>query len=221
MNHYLLLQKEDTGCPIGSFQGVLLDKYHQGAFSTDYGKQPWYAKPGSQPFPEGLCLITREKSVNFDIRSDSSFFYIVSERFIRSCETLAVPFEDRKPIKVCSPRGEPVTETQYWVCRFKAFHIMEVADAPQSKLTEEDNFYHRPKKIVFKDDFSQDLFKLANLPPEINYLFCSERFFQAAKDQDFRGIEFINTNSYKWPPKLSIEQQFVAFSKGKAPKLPV
>lgn len=221
MNHYLLLQKNEPGCPIGSFQGVLLDKYRQGAFNTDYGKQPWYAKPGSEPFPKGLCLVTREKSFGFDIRSNSNFFYVASERFIRACEKYANPFEDLQPITVCSPSGQPVSETPYWVCRFKAFPIDEVADMHLSEIQKEDNFFQRPKKLTLKIDLPQDIFKVMRLPHEINFLFCSQRFFEAAKQQSFRGIEFINMKSYKWPPKRSIEQQFMAFSNGQIPKLPV
>jgi hypothetical protein len=222
---YILNQRDEPGCPMGMLNGILHGSFFADAHKSDYGDQPWYADPSSgrphRPFPEGLVFITREKKYDFDLRSDSKFFYLASAELISACEKLKVRFEDLRKIDVLSRQGKPVAEKKYWVCRFLPFPVADVIDPDASAVESTDGVHTRIRRLRIRTNFEQDLFKLSLLPPETDTLFCSQRFYEIAQRGRFKGITFTDVEKFNWPPERSVEDQFAAAFSGMAAPNPI
>jgi hypothetical protein len=215
MKFYVLTRKEEPGCPLGMLSGILHSHFFLNAHKSNYGDQPWYSNPSSgrphEPFPDGLSFVTTDKSYAFDIRSDSEFFYLASDAFITLCDQLVVRVEDKKPVDVLSRQGKPVSGKKYWVCRFHPVAVPDAIDSGHSILEPEEGSHQmRIRKLRIRDDFKQDLFKLSPLAVDIDTLFCSERFREAAQRLSFRGITFTDIEAFNWPPKRTAAELIMA-----------
>lgn len=218
MSHYILTQKKEPGCPLGLLNGILHSHFFIDAHKSEYGDQPWYADASGgrphRPFPEGLVFITDEKKYDFDLRSDSKFFYLASDELISACRKLNVSFEDIQRVEVESRQGKPVAEKVYWVCRFQPFAVANVVDPEGSVLESADGVHTRIRQLRIREDFGQDLFKLSQLTPETDSLFCSSRFYEVAQHLRFKGITFTDVQKFNWPMEMSAADQFAAAFSG-------
>jgi len=215
-----MLQKKEPGCPLGVFDAILLDRFRENGKDTNYGYLPWYSSPGSQPFPDGLCLITTFKRFSFDIRSDSSFFYVVSSRFVEAFTEAGGVFEDCKQVEVRSQRGA-LLALQYHVCRFTSHDVDEVS-RPDLMECSQDEFLPHPKRLEIRDDFKAPVFKVKKLSARVNLPFCSEAFRKIAQRMQLRGIQFENAHGFNWPAAMPFAQEFLAVASGKLPiRLPL
>lgn len=203
MNFYVLSRKEEIGCPIGMLGGVLSPSLDVDVHKSDYGKLPWYWNPARglahEPFPDGLHYITADKKYRFDLRKDGGDFYLASAEFLDICSRFVVRFEDKKPVSVVSRQGKPLSDKRYSVCRFLPFPISEVADG-DSRL-ETQGSMTRIHRLRVAQTFGQDLFTIKLLTPDIDTVFCSERFREASEKNALHGIEFTPVTEFPWPPK--------------------
>lgn len=225
MTYYILTRKKEPGCPLGMLNGILHDRFFADAHTSDYGDNPWYADPSTgrphRPFPQGLVFITEEKKYTFDLRSDSKFFYLASTALVDACRGLNVRFEDLQRVEVMSRQGAQVSDKKYWVCRFQPFPVSEVIDPAASAVESSDGVHTRIARLRIRDGFDQDLFKLSLLPPEIDALFCSDRFYELAQRERFKGIAFTDVEKFEWPREMSAAEQFAAAFSGVAAPRPI
>lgn len=212
MKFYVLTQKQDVGCPLGMLNGVLVDGFDPDAHKTNYGLQPWYANPARglphQPFPDTLCFVTKDPKYAFAIRSRIPFFYIASDALIGACRQLHVSIEDAKRIDVLSRQGKKVSALDYWVCTFVPLPLDRVA-GEGSVLEKAGPVHTRIRRLRVRPDMTDDLFRLAGVPADIDTLVCSERFRDRAKAGGFKGIEFTDVDAFDWPPARSPEEQMM------------
>jgi hypothetical protein len=212
MKFYVLTQKQETGCPLGMLNGVLVDGFDPEAHKKDYGLQPWYANPvrglPHEPFPDTLCFVTKDPKYSFAIRSRIPFFYIASDALIDACRRLRVDIEDASRIDIRSRQNKAVSNLDYWVCTFKPTELERVAD--QGSVLEKSGAVHtRIRRLRVRQDFADDLFRMAGVPADIDTLICSERFRDLATREGFKGIEYTDVDVFDWPPARSPEEQMM------------
>jgi len=195
MTYFGMSQKQERGRPIGMLSMALYDKCYSEteAKGVEYGLFPWYANPSlgrpHEPFPPGLCLVVKElPHVDFDIRGDSKFFHIVSEKFVEVMNRLGAEFADAQPINLRDPVGRKIAEKQYWATKFKRVEIADALDMGQSELFPRKD---RIKKFRMRSDFSLHAFQLRGMAPGHDTVFCSEHFVRLASDIDFKGVDFL------------------------------
>ncbi|MGF6329337.1 hypothetical protein ABH909_002215 [Pseudomonas sp. BS3782 TE3695] len=199
MSYYVLSQKEEPGCPIGILYADLYDKFYPSTKGVEFGFFPWYAekgKPGPRtPFPEGMVLISKDKNYNFDVRSVSRFFYIVSDEFLAACHRLNVSIVDSVKIKVLSESGESISSKNYNAVLFEELDVRSNSD-PASTFVEENGRPVRFKKLILSDDWKLDLFKYRRLISGSDSLICSQAFKDLA--ENFKGIAFTPLETVLW-----------------------
>ncbi|MHC3822395.1 Imm43 family immunity protein [Pseudomonas sp. G3-19] len=199
MNYYVLSQKEEPGCPAGILYADLFDKFYADTKGVEFGFFPWYAergRPGPRtPFPEGMVLISREKFYDFDIRSVSKFFYVVSDAFLAACRQVEVDIIDSVRIKVLSGAGERISKKDYHAVLFDELDVRANSD-PRSIFVEENGRPVRFEKLVFPDEWKLDLFKYKRMISGSGSLVCSEVFKRLA--EGFKGIEFNPIDTVRW-----------------------
>ncbi|MGF6153836.1 Imm43 family immunity protein [Pseudomonas fluorescens] len=199
MNYYVLSQKEEPGCPIGILYADLYDKFYSSTKGVEFGFFPWYAekgKPGPRtPFPEGMVLISKDKYYDFDIRSISRFFYIVSDEFLAACNGLNVNIVDGVKIEVLSEAGERISSKNYNAVLFEELDVRSNSD-PASTFVEENGRAVRFKRLILPSDWKLDLFKYKRLISGSDSLICSQTFKDLAIN--FKGIAFTPLESVLW-----------------------
>lgn len=200
MNFYVLSQKEEQGCPAGILRADLFDRYYSCTRDVEFGFFPWYAergKPGPRtPFPEGMVLISKDENYEFDIRSVSKFFYVVSDEFLAACNSFNVDVVDSVRIDVVSEGGKCISSKR---CKnavlFDELDVRTNCD-PASTFVEEKGRPIRFKKLVLADDWKFDLFKYRRQVSGSDSLICSQAFRDAAID--FKGIDFTLLETVVW-----------------------
>ena len=208
MNFFVLTQMKDSGCPIGMLDGALYDRFYDSSTlkSVDHGAFNWYAgsgyKDGVQtfaPFPDGLVLITKDRGYEFDIRAMGSNFYIVSARFVEAVDAANARFESCKPIDVRDRQGNEATATKYYAARFVYRDRTEVLDESQSSLFGEDGIL-KIRRLMIRQDVSEPAFRIKDLYPSYDGVFCSDAFRQAAdRLGGLRGTGFEDLETAAWP----------------------
>lgn len=161
---------------------------------------PWYANQAlgrpHQKFPPGLCLIVKEETpIEFEIRGDSKFFHIVSEKLVEIMKSLNVDFDDAASIDVRDPKGMAASRKQYSVALFKRVELPEALDMNQSELFPRRRglAVDRIKKFHFRPDFACHAFQLKAMAPGHDTVYCSEEFVRLARAADFKGVDFVPT----------------------------
>ncbi|UQS17668.1 hypothetical protein [Pseudomonas sp. HS6] len=199
MNYYVLSQKKDVGCPIGILFADLFDKYYPNTKGVEFGFFPWYAekgKPGPRtPFPEGMVLISKDKHYDFDIRSVSKFFYVVSDEFLAICNKVNVNIVDSVRIEVVSEAGERISSKNYNAVLFDEMDVRKNCD-PASTFVEENGRPVRFKKLILPDEWDLDIFKYRRLVSGSDSLICSQSFKDLAID--LKGVEFTPLETVVW-----------------------
>lgn len=208
MKFFVLTQKKAPGCPLGMLDGALYDRFYDSSKlkSVDHGAFNWYAgsgyKDGVQtfaPFPDGLVWITKERGYEFDIRAMGSNFYIVSARFVEVAEAANVSFESHKPIEVRDRQGGEATQTKYYAARFVYRDRSEVLDESQSSLFGEDGVL-KIRRLTIRQDVSEPAFRIKDLFPSYDGVFCSDAFRQHAdRLGGLRGTGFEPLDAAVWP----------------------
>jgi len=80
---------------------TLYDHCPDNAAATEHGTAyPWYFDPrGLEKYPEGMCLVAKEKSIDFSIRSISSNQFL-DQNFLESLIEFKAPLKDFEPLRV-------------------------------------------------------------------------------------------------------------------------
>jgi hypothetical protein len=195
-------QKQEAGCPVGLLSMALFDKYYDEgqAKNVEHGMFPWYADPAlgrpHQKFPTGLCLIVKEAvPIEFEIRSVSKFFHIVSEKFVELMNTLGEDFDDVEAIDVLDPKGNAASSKRYSVAIFKRVELQDALDMGQSEIFPRRRglLGDRVRKFHFRSDFVCSAFQLKGMAPGHDTVYCSEKFMGLARAAAFKGVEFVPT----------------------------
>ena len=199
MSYYVLSQLEDVGCPVGILHGDLFDKFYPDTKDVKFGFFPWYAertKAGPRtPFPQGMVLISRDEYYDFDIRSISRFFYVVSDAFLAVCRKTNVNIIDSVRIEVLSEAGKRISEKNYNAVLFDELDVRTNCD-PASTFVEENGRPVRFKKLVLPPEWGLDLFKYRRLISGSDSLVCSQAFKELA--ESFKGIGFTPLDEVLW-----------------------
>jgi hypothetical protein len=207
MKHFALAQKKDVDCPVGMLNAVLYDKFYDGKVidRVEYGNFNWYSGSGYKngvqtymPFPDGLVLIAKDKTYDFDIRGDSGKFYIVSESFVELANSLNCEFDGCNRIEVRGRSGETLTPKKYWVVRFKYYNFADVVDLSASAFGGEPGLI-KIKKLTIKKEFSASLFRIKDLSSSNDAVFCSEQFHERVVQLRFKGVDFMDLAITNWP----------------------
>ena len=202
MKYFGMSQKLEPGCPVGLLSMALYDKYYdeQNAKNIDHGMFPWYANPAlgrpHQRFPAGLCLIVKEATpIEFDIRGDSKFFHIVSEKLIDLMKSLDSDLDDAASIDVRDPKGVPASSKQYSVALFRRVELPQALDMNQSELFPRRRglAVDRIKRFHFRSDFVCHIFQLKGMAPGHDTVYCSEEFVRLAHKEGLKGVDFLPT----------------------------
>ncbi|RON86845.1 hypothetical protein BK668_19025 [Pseudomonas fluorescens] len=142
-----------------------------------------------------MVLISKDKFYDFDIRSVSKFFYVVSNEFLAACRQVEVNIVDSVQIEVLSEAGERISEKNYHAVLFDELDVRANSD-PSSTFVEENGRPVRFKKLVLPDDWTLDLFKFKRLISGSDSLVCSETFKNLA--EGFKGVEFNPLDCVQW-----------------------
>ena len=209
MKYYILTQKEERGCPRGKLNAVLYDTFYEKSEKIEYGYFPWYAsqypwKGEYQPFPLGLCLISKDRLYDFGIRRITNVFCVVSADFLEICQSLKVDMQDYAPIEVCSRKRKPITEKKYYAAVFKYKDVLEVADEGSSFIKDEYGHIVRIRSLKIRPDFTEHLFRFRGMVGSSNTFICSEDFYHMAMEKDMKGVGFVPLADAVWPSVFPI-----------------
>lgn len=200
---------------MGALEAILHNGFREDAQELNYGQNPWYRQPGKEKFPDGLCLITRQKRVSFDIRSDGTFFHIVSDLLLDCVYKTGGTLEDCKKIEIRSREGKLVA-SNYNVCRFQSHPVDEVCD-PEATLLTRTGSRIVPKHIEIRDDFPAPIFKIQNLSAKFDFVFCNEKFKTVAENAKLCGVAFESTRMSLWHSSAEYGTDYLAMALGKTP----
>lgn len=199
MNYYVLSQKKQAGCPQGSLNAALYDKFYSDAKNIEYGFFPWYAegykKKVHTPYPNGMVLISEDKKYDFDIRNIWNVLYVVSEEFLLVCKLLDAYVVDAVPISVVSKSGAVIANKNYHAALFEELDV-RANTAAGSSFVEEDGLILRFKKLILPEGIDRHLFKFSGLISGSGSLICSEIFRERAKK--FKEVEFVPLDDVVW-----------------------
>ncbi|MDQ0015447.1 hypothetical protein J2W23_003847 [Variovorax boronicumulans] len=204
MKYYAVTQKKERGCPIGYLNAVLYDHCPEHPESIQHGMvYPWYAdKKNLKSFPSGMCLVVKEKLIDFSIRSDASHQYL-REDFFHLLQDFGAGIQDFKEILVVSSAHKnEITEAKYFASIFsREFYLSEsnAIDFPASDLEKDEFDFLALKKLKINKDVEADVFGIQNLEPKHNTIICSERFVVAANKSGVKGVDFVDLDVAKWP----------------------
>ncbi|MCR6476086.1 hypothetical protein NU688_07955 [Variovorax sp. ZS18.2.2] len=208
MKFFAMTQKKERGCPIGYLNAILYDHCPEHPESVQHGLvYPWYAdKRNLNEFPDGMCLVVKEKLIDFSIRSDATHQYI-QEDFLRLLERFGAPIKDFKRISVVSnAQKSEITEKRYFASIFAPdFYLDEslAIDFASSVIEKDECDFIALRKLKIKNNVGRDVFGIQNLDSKHDTIICSEKFVVAAKKEGFKGVDFIDLNSAKWPSASS------------------
>lgn len=147
-------------------------------------------------FPKGGVLICGDDYYDFDIRSISRFFYIVSDEFLAACRTLNVGIVDFAEVQVLSKSGTKISSKNYNAVVFNEFDARKDSDPFSIFMEKESGRPFRIKKLVLPAKWDLDLFKYGGMISGSSSLICSERFKELAKD--FKGINYTPLDTVLW-----------------------
>jgi hypothetical protein len=192
--------KVEPGCPIGLVgDAALYDKFYADTkkLKDHTGYYPWYSDPKTCILPDGLCLITKSKKYEFEVRQLSFNLYIISDIFLKIINQHNAKFDALKSIEVRNKNGDFAAEKKYFIVRFPYVNAKSIIDFKKSDFLEDHGIFEL-KKIVFVDSFSSPLFPINNLVGIQSTLFCSNEFFKSAAQEKIKGVNFFEENSSSW-----------------------
>ncbi|MFJ4145896.1 Imm43 family immunity protein [Pseudomonas sp. NPDC089734] len=199
MKFYVMSEKKERGCPVGLSNSALYDKFYPDIKKVKHGYFPWYSESrraaSRTPFPQGMVLISKEKLFDFDIRSDSNFFYIASEEFLSLCKDFGLGVVDQAKIEVVSQSGKSISSKCYSAVLFEELDVVSNTD-------ESSSFYVRSgliggfERLVLPAGWCKDIFKYKWLVGGSDTFICSEAFKDAAVY--LKGIEYIPLEEVEW-----------------------
>lgn len=204
MKFYAITQKKDRGCPIGLLNAVLYDHCPEDPTAIEHGiAYPWYSDPkGLKEFPEGMCLVAKEKLIDFSIRSINSNQFL-DQYFLESLIEFNTPLKNFKKIDVVSYFDKKrIAKKQYFASQFADdFYckLSEVADEGESSVKNGKYGLTILEKLSIRKSFDRHVFGVENLDPRISTIFCSENFMDLAKKRGAKGIDFVPVEAAKWP----------------------
>lgn len=200
MNYYVLSQKEESGCQLGTLDAALYDKFYADTAGIRYGLFPWYTREcemrRGSVFPIDGVLICKDDYYDFDVRSISRFFYIVSDEFMAVCRALNVNIVDCAKIQVLSKSGVEISSKRYNAVLFNELNARKDSDPSSTFMEKESGRPFRIKKLVLPVGWDLDLFKYGELISGSGSLICSERFKTLAKE--FKGINYTPLDTVLW-----------------------
>jgi hypothetical protein len=142
-----------------------------------------------------MVLISKDKHYDFDIRSVSKFFYVVSDEFLAICNKVNVNIVDSVRIEVVSEAGERISSKNYNAVLFDEMDVRKNCD-PASTFVEENGRPVRFKKLILPDEWDLDIFKYRRLVSGSDSLICSQSFKDLAID--LKGVEFTPLETVVW-----------------------
>ncbi|MCR6477813.1 hypothetical protein NU688_16750 [Variovorax sp. ZS18.2.2] len=204
MKFYAITQKKDRGCPIGLLNAVLYDHCPENPAAIEHGTAyPWYFDPrGLDEYPAGMCLIAKEKLINFSIRS-ISLNQFLDQNFLESLIEFKSHLKDFKEIEVISQSSKKsIVQKKYFVSRFADEFYVSLSEA----VNNNESFVRNGKfglsvfeKLSIRQSFDRHVFGIEGLDPRIGTIFCSEEFFESTKKKGVAGIDFVRVEAAKWP----------------------
>ncbi|MGZ2746575.1 hypothetical protein [Burkholderia stagnalis] len=206
MKYYALLERKERGCPVGSMQGVVYDKFVENVRDLEYGLKPWYNTFDDRVkiFPGEMFLISRDKLIAYDIRSGGagSKFNIISSGFLDLLKEFSVPIGDAQAINIVSEKGRSVSAGGYFIVSFGRSIYQSMDDVVgEGSVLKPDEFggQFSIEKLSVKNGFDGDFFKIGNLYPGQDPIFCSERFAEAmARRGVGAGVELRDIEEIQW-----------------------
>ena len=200
MKYYILSQKEEPGCQLGTLDAALYDKFYTDVVDVDYGFFSWYSRKCEMRsgcvFPKEGVLVCGDEFYDFDIRSIARFFYVVSDEFLGVCRTLNVDMVNYAKVQVLSKAGAEMSNKKYNVVIFNELDARKDSDPSSTFMEKESGRPFRIKKLVLPVAWSLDLFKYRGMVSGSSSLICSERFKDLAKD--FKGISYTPLDTVLW-----------------------
>ncbi|STQ89882.1 hypothetical protein EV682_1144 [Iodobacter fluviatilis] len=199
--YFVMAAKEETGCPSGFYYVYLLNTFDAKTYKTGgYGKLPWYTGPKRYgtpipPFPSDLFLVTENTKYEYDIRSGSSYFYVLSEKFASIISEYKTNFIQISPVKYIDKNGDGVLGKSYFVGRTKPLKKEEVFDLHASKFVNESNYDFELLKI--KNEFNFDLFDTRYTAPIQFSLIISEKMKAHLEREGIKGVDFLDLDLLK------------------------
>lgn len=203
MQYFAVTQKKDRGCPIGLLNAVLYDHCPENPAAIEHGTAyPWYSDPrGLEEYPEGMCLVAKEKSIDFSIRSISSN-QLLDQNFLQSLIEFESPFVHFNEISVVSHASKrSIVQKRYFVSRFSDefyFDLSDIANDAGSSVKIGKFGLSVLEKLSIRSSFFRHVFGIKSLDPRVDTIFCSERFYESARRKGVKGIDFAHVESAKW-----------------------
>lgn len=204
MHFFAITQRKERGCPIGLLNAVLYDHCPENPAAIEHGTAyPWYFDPRRlEKYPEGMCLVAKEKSMDFSIRSISSN-QILDQNFLELLIEFKAPLKDVKAIDVVSHASkQSIVQKKYFVSQFSAefyFKLSDVANEAGSSVKVGNLGFRVLERLSIRASFDRHVFAIEGLDPRIGTIVCSEEFHAAAKKKGVKGIDFVGIESAKWP----------------------
>jgi len=199
MDYFILSSKKDKGCPEAISSAILYDKFYtsKDAGKINIGDYPWYKNVYIEDtsFPEGLFLIAKDKLWDFDIRKDSSGYFIVSEDMLTLLQKFSAPISSYAPVMVCSQSSKPISIRNYYVAAFYPVEINEIADERSRYELLGTRTIVKIDRFIIREGFSKHFCVIAhsaNCPP-----ICSKDFYEAAIETGVMGVNFIPVEEFR------------------------
>ncbi|CAB3774220.1 MULTISPECIES: Imm43 family immunity protein [Burkholderia] len=206
MKYYVLLERKERGCPVGSMQGIIYDEFVEDVEALEYWVKPWYNQFDDREiiFPGEMFLISRDKLILYDVRSGGagSKFNLVSLEFLRVLVDFDVHLREMQPLHVVDRHGVCISKREYRIISF-ARDVYESAEGvvKESSILMPDEFggQFSIESISIKAGVNRDLFKIKNIYSGQDPIFCSERFVDEVKVRQVdAGIEFRRIEEIDW-----------------------
>jgi hypothetical protein len=194
MQYFALGLRRQARCP-EFVNGMLHEEFSPGGADRPMD-QPWhFARAGSvlAPLPPELWLITKDRAYDFGLRSAFGG-QIVSAELFALMQRSAVGRPQVARLHTVSAKGLPVPGREYVFVKYPRSDLLpteELVDFDRSRIDRRrGGDLKKVWELAFRRPPERDLFLVDSIAL-LGVVFCSERFAEAARELDVKGVEFV------------------------------
>lgn len=194
MQHFMLMQKKEAGCPIGLLNMAMYDKSYRDFGSVKHGFLPWYAEHKwtgpATPLPGGLIVASKVRRPRFGVRNLFKTIYLADQDFWDSSLEAGAVFNDVQRIDlVTSSNGVPHADQGYRAIVPKILGIDALGpDSRHSPM--QSSLIETYTRLSISKDVAEPLFMINGLAPMFTGLICSTPMKNCLQARRIRGVDF-------------------------------
>lgn len=194
MQHFMLMQKKEAGCPIGKLNMTKYDKSYPDFGSVKHGFLPWYAEHKwtgpAAPLPSGLVVASKVRRPRFGVRNLFKTIYLADQDFWDASLEAGAVFNDVQRIDIVTSSNDvPHADQGYRAIVPKILGIDALGpDSRHSPM--QSSLIETYTRLSISKDVAEPLFMINGLAPMFTGLICSTRMKNCLQARRIRGVDF-------------------------------